>query len=371
MAEINYWYFGIPAASIAVIYIIRRIRVWQWGRISDRYSLEGKTFIVTGANTGLGFETTKALIKRDAIVIMACRSISRAEEAMKKIQKETSKGRMIPLHLDLASFESIYDFVQNIKTNYPTFNCLINNAGLAMPDSKKKTDDGIELHFGTNHIGHFLLTRLLQDRIKTNRARVVIVSSLLHEKGEINFNTIGKVVEETEASSISRTNNPFYNNSKLANFYHARELFKSGYDAHVLCPGLCHTDFFRDYNPRWYHYVIFSPIVWLLLRSAEQGAENIVYCATANQNTDEKNPATGYFVRNLKQTKSKVKFDDQIGARLWKESEIICSSILVREERKNERQYQVRNVHTDRKKDDFLLDMLRQCQDAGIGLKMN
>lgn len=334
MADINYWYFAVPVASVAVIYIIRRIRVWQWGKIRNRYSLAGKTYIVTGANTGLGFETTKALVKRNATVIMACRSMERADKAIGAIRKQTVNGTMIACHLDLGSFESIVDFVENIKENYPDFNCLINNAGLAMPDGKKKTADGIELHFGTNHLGHFLLTKLLQERIQANGARIVTVSSLLHQKGRIDFATMAKCIEGDGV--ISKANNTLYNNSKLANFYHARELYKRGFDAHVLCPGLCHTDFFRDYNPRWYHYIMFAPVVWLLLRSAEQGSENIVFCATDNVNTVEKNPATGYFVRSLKQTKSKVQFDDEIGARLWTESEKLCSTILLREMSKSE-----------------------------------
>lgn len=328
MADINYWYFVAPVASVAFIYIVRRIRVWQWGSIRDKYSLAGKTFIVTGANTGLGFETTKALVKRNATVIMACRSIERADKAIGTIRKKTVNGTMIACHLDLASFESIVDFVENIKENYPNFNCLINNAGLAVTDWDKKTADGIELHFGTNHLGHFLLTRLLQDRIQANKARIVVVSSLMHQKGNIDFTTIGKCVEP---AGFSKRNNVLYNNSKLANFYHARELYKRGFDTHVLCPGLCATDFFRDYNPRWYHYLMFAPVVWLMLRTAQQGSENIIYCATDNINTTEKNPATGYIIRSLKQTKSKVQFDDKIGARLWTESEKLCSSILLRE----------------------------------------
>lgn len=327
MSDINYWYFVVPIASVAVIYLIRKIRVWQWGCIRNKYSLAGKVFIVTGANTGLGFETTKSLVERNATVIMACRSLEKANEAIGLIRKQTTDGTVIPCHLDLASFESIVDFVHNIKSNYPNFNCVINNAGLAIPNSKLKTVDGIELHFGTNHLGHFLLTRLLQNDIHRNSARIVIVSSLLHQRGEIDFSSISKCVD----SFGSKGNNKLYNNSKLANFYHARELYKKGFDAHVLCPGLCHTDFFRSYNPRWYHYIIFSPVVWLLLRSAKQGSENIVYCATDNVNTEAVNPSTGYFVRNLKQTKSKMQFDDLTGSRLWTESEKLCSTILLRE----------------------------------------
>lgn len=265
---------------------------------------------------------------------MACRSLDKADKAVAMIRKETTNGTLICCNLDLASFESIVDFVENIKSNYGQFECLINNAGLGIPDTQLETADGIELHFGTNHLGHFLLTRLLQDKITENKARIVIVSSMLHQKGVIDFATMAKCVDA--AGVITKSKNMLYNNSKLANFYHARELYKKGYDAHVLCPGLCYTDFFRSYDPRWYHFILFAPVVWLMLRTAAQGAENIVFCATDNINTDDKNPATGYYIRSLKQTKSKVQFDDQIGARLWDESEKLCSSILLRELGKKE-----------------------------------
>lgn len=332
MVEINYWYIIVPVATVAFIYVVRRIRVWQWGSIRDKYLLTGKTFIITGANTGLGFEATKALVIRDATVIMACRNLDKAEQAIAAIRKVTLNGSLIPCHLNLASFESIVDFVNNIKANHPTFDCLINNAGLAIPKWDLKTEDGIELHFGTMHVGHFLLTRLLSDRIEANTARIVIVSSVLHTKGVIDFDTIGKCIDRP--GLIRRGHNLLYNTAKLANFYHARELFKRGYDAHVLCPGLCHTDFFRSYDPKWYHYIIFSPIVWLVLRSAEQGAANIVYCATDNMNTITVNPKEGYYVRSLKQTKSPHPFSDEISERLWSESEKLCSTIILREEGK-------------------------------------
>lgn len=327
---IGYGLIIYPAATVALIYIIRKIRCWQWGWIQNRYSLEGKTFIVTGANTGLGYETTKALVDRDATVIMACRSLERANYAIAEIRKKTVRGRLIACHLNLSSFESIVDFVDNIKANYLPFDCLINNAGLAVPKTDQKTEDGIELHFGTNHLGHFLLTFLLLDKIKENNARIVVVSSLLHVRGEIDFERMARCVDTT--GLITRTHNSLYNNSKLANFYHARELYKRGYDAHVLCPGLCHTDFFRDYNPKWYHYVLFSPVVWLMLRSAEQGAQNIVFAATDDVNTESENPATGYLVRNVQLTKSRYNnFQDNVGVRLWNESEKLCSSVILQQ----------------------------------------
>lgn len=329
MVAFSFWYIGVPAAAAALIFIVRRVCVWRWGCIPDKYSLAGKVFIVTGANTGLGFETTKALALRNATVIMACRSLEKANEAIAAIRNETTNGNLIVNQLELASFESIVDFVSNIKSNHENFDCLINNAGLALPRWDQLTEDGIELHFGTNYLGHFLLTRLLMDRIKANSAKIVIVSSTLHLLGKINFETMAKCVDVP--GQISRGKNALYNNSKLANFYHARELYRRGYDVHVLCPGLCYTDFFRSYNPKWYHFIIFAPVVWLLLRSAKQGAENIVYCATDNMNTEEFNPAKGYMVKNLRQSKSKMKFSDEISARLWDESEKLCSSTLLRE----------------------------------------
>lgn len=329
---VAYWLI-VPAATVAIIYLVRKLREWQWGWISNKYPLSGKTYIVTGANTGLGFETTKALIERDATVILACRSMERANYAIAQIRKKTASGRLIACHLDLGSFDSIVDFVDNIKSNYSPFQCLINNAGLAVPKWDQKTQDGIELHFGTNHLGHFLLTYLLSDTIAENKSRIVIVSSMLHQRGQIDFEHMGRCADSP--GLITRAFNGLYNNSKLANFYHARELYKRGHDVHVLCPGLCHTDFFRDYNPKWYHYIMFSPVVWLMLRSAAQGAENIVYCATDNINTDDINPATGYYVRNLKQTKSKVLFNDETGVRLWNESEKFCSSVILQQDRKD------------------------------------
>lgn len=129
------------------------------------------------------------------------------------------------------------------------------------------TNENLELTFATNYLGPFLLTELLKENIIAGSSRVVIVSSLMHQRGHINFENLGKCVVTENAS---RRSNTTYNDSKLANFYFARELYKKGIDAHVVCPGLCNTDFFRDYNPKWYHYVIFSPVVWLMLRSAKQ-----------------------------------------------------------------------------------------------------
>ena len=272
-------------------------------------------YIVSGANTGLGYEVARALAKRGATVIMACRNMEKANEAIEKIKRETKEGELIALELDLASFDSIKKFVAVIKEKYSVFDCLINNAGLAV-QTAQTTKENIELHTGTNHIGPFLLTNLLMDNIKKNNARVVIVSSKMHEKAKIEFESFGKFTEKAKGER----SNHLYNNSKLMNFFFAKELYKKGIDCHVCCPGLCNTDFFRDYDPKFYHYILFSPVILFFLRSPEQGAQNIIFCATDNVNTEENNPDKSYLVVNLQQTKSKIDLSDETSEKLWAES---------------------------------------------------
>lgn len=308
----------VPVITAGIVYLIRKQREYSWGWVKNVSDLDGKIFIITGGNSGLGYQTARALSKRNAIVIIACRDLLKANEAIKNIRAETNRGKLTALELDLESFESIRAFCKVIHDEYPEFDCLINNAGLAMNDPKL-SKEGFEIHTATNHLGHFLLTNLLFDLIRKNNARVVVVSSKLHEKGEINFETFGKIVEGPKIK-----NKQPYSNSKLMNFYFAKELYKKGVDVHVLCPGLCYTDLFRFANIKFYHLILFSPIVLWFLRSAEQGAQNIIHCATDNENTEDKNPSTSYIVMNLKQTKSKLDLKDDISEKLWIESAKIC-----------------------------------------------
>lgn len=88
--------------------------------------------------------------------------------------------------------------------------------------------------------------------------------------------------------------------------------------------GLCYTNLFRDYKPKFYHYILLSPILFWFVRSARQGAQNIIQCALENVNDAEKNPSNSYIVMNLKQTRSKITLDDEVSKRLWNESEKLC-----------------------------------------------
>ncbi|XP_055627231.1 retinol dehydrogenase 12-like isoform X1 [Toxorhynchites rutilus septentrionalis] len=302
----------IPVGLVTVgVYALRRYKIRRWGWVKNKHSLKGKLFIITGANTGLGYETTKAITARQATTIMACRNMTKARQAIERIRQESKEGELIPMELDLASFNSIRKFASEINAKYPKMFCLVNNAGLAA-QNPEFTEEGYEIHYGVNHLGQFLLVDLLKDNLKKYNSRVVVVSSRMHEiDASIDLENLGKWVEYE-----SRLNR-LYNNSKLMNFYYARELYKRGFNVHVLCPGLCHTDFFRSYDPKWYHYMLFSPIVWLMLRSAEQGAQNIIHCATDSFINERENPVTGHYVSNMKMRKSKLAFDERISVALW------------------------------------------------------
>jgi len=137
------------------------------GWVTCDIQLPGKTIIVTGANTGIGFEAAKDFVKRQAKVILACRNPKKAEAAKLKIIEDTGceQTQLIVKSLDLTSLESIRAFAEDINANEEKIDILLNNAGIMMCP-KQETKDGFELTFGTNHLGPFLLTNLLLERIK-------------------------------------------------------------------------------------------------------------------------------------------------------------------------------------------------------------
>ena len=152
--------------------------------------LDGKTVIITGANTGIGLETAVDLAKRNARVILACRSVERGETAAVEVRKRSGNDNVVFVQLDLASLDSVRKFATKILEEEPRIDILINNVGILSP-SFTKTADGIEATFAVNHLGHFLLTNLLLDRIKeAPSARIVNVSSMGHSMGKIDFNNL-------------------------------------------------------------------------------------------------------------------------------------------------------------------------------------
>ena len=189
---------------------------WDKNQIPDQ---TGKRVLITGANSGLGFETAKALYEKGADVIIACRNVIKGESAVKQIQQAvSSSGSLEVMVLDLASLESVRAFIIIFKEKYESLDILINNAGImALPFAR--TEDGFESQFGTNHLGHFALTGPLLPLLeKAAKPRVVVVSSIVNRLGYINFNNLN--AEKSYFRWLA------YFQSKLANIVFAKELQK-------------------------------------------------------------------------------------------------------------------------------------------------
>ncbi|MBI1278396.1 MAG: SDR family NAD(P)-dependent oxidoreductase [Anaerolineaceae bacterium] len=185
--------------------------------------LTGKTAIVTGANSGLGYETALALAAKGARVIVASRDASKGQVAVKQIEATRPKGSVIFMPLDLADLTAIRQFATQFAGQFKSLDLLINNAGV-MHLPYRTTADGFEMQFGTNHLGHFALTGLLLPvLLRTSKARVVTVSSGLHRSGHINFDDLNAKSNYSEFRA--------YSQSKLANLLFTYELQRQ-FEAH-------------------------------------------------------------------------------------------------------------------------------------------
>lgn len=183
----------------------------------------GRTAIVTGANSGIGFETARALAAKGARVILACRNERKAEAAISRIRKAHPDAQVDFGSLDLGDLASIREFSARVVEDLDCVDLLINNAGVMAPPFGK-TADGFELQFGTNHLGHFALTGLLLPLIlSANKARVVSISSLAHRSGKIDFANLNAEVKYAPWTA--------YGQSKLANLLFTHELQRRFSDA--------------------------------------------------------------------------------------------------------------------------------------------
>jgi NAD(P)-dependent dehydrogenase (short-subunit alcohol dehydrogenase family) len=214
---------------------------WTAASIPDQ---TGRVAVITGANTGIGLETAKALAGHGATVVLACRDPKKAQEAQAAVAAASPRGEASVVRLDLASLASVRDAAQQIGEQYQSVDLLINNAGLMWPP-QGYTADGFELQFGVNHLGHFALTGLLLDRLGGDGARVVTVSSVGHRRGQIDL-----ADPDFRERKYNRT--AAYGQSKLANLLFAYELQRrltaAGAPLASLAahPGMASTELYRD-----------------------------------------------------------------------------------------------------------------------------
>ncbi|XP_062851777.1 retinol dehydrogenase 12 isoform X2 [Trichomycterus rosablanca] len=237
--------------------------------------LDGKTVLITGANTGIGKETALDLAARGARVIMACRDVEKGEEAAAEIRARVGGAEVEVRELDLADTYSIRAFAQRFLLEVSHLHILINNAGVMMCPYMK-TADGFEMHLGVNHLGHFLLTYLLIGILKRSApSRIVVVSSLAHYFGWIRFHDLH--------SQGSYNSGLAYCQSKLANVLFTRELARrltgSNVTVNSVHPGTVRSDLVRHSTMMSLVFALFS----MFLKTPQEGAQSSIYCSVAGE----------------------------------------------------------------------------------------
>jgi len=295
---------------------------WDWNG-------EGKTVIVTGpTGSGIGFECSKWLAERGAHVILAGRSKSKLESCEALIRQTAKKSdgsaangetlRLTSLELDLTSFESIEAFVQRFNQLNLPCHILLNNAGV-MATTYGQTQDGFELQFGTNHVGHFYLTQLLLPKLRESTpARIVNVASLAHKMATMHRDRLNECFHPTSKQYGAWT---AYGNSKLANILHARSLQErysgEGITSYSLHPGAVATELGRNGLVTRAVYGVGSMLN--LMKTSRIGAATSIYCAT---HPDALKDAGKYFDRCVVATNHTWKTtNDELAQALWNQTE--------------------------------------------------
>ncbi|HJQ07295.1 MAG TPA: SDR family oxidoreductase [Nocardioides sp.] len=270
--------------------------------------LTGKTFLVTGANTGIGKETVRNLAGRGARVVIAGRSEEKNRAAIREIADDTGNTDLDWIPLDLGDLASVRAAAATFLASVDRLDVLINNAGLA--GKRGMTQSGFELAFGTNHVGTFLFTELLRDKVaETGPGRIVNVASTGHYRAKgIDWDAVRK-------PTVTRTAFDEYCVSKLANVLHAQELGRrmagTGVTTYSLHPGAIASDVWREVPPG------LRQVMKLFMKSTADGAKTSIYCATSPDVGD----ATGRYYDNQREKQPSKVVTPELAAELWERSE--------------------------------------------------
>ncbi|HEY6403089.1 MAG TPA: SDR family oxidoreductase [Blastocatellia bacterium] len=276
-----------------------------------------KICLVTGANSGIGKVTAKALAAGGASVIMVSRNRDKGEAAREEIIKETGAKSIDLMIADFSDLSQIRRLAAGVKAKYPRLHTLVNNAGTFMRE-RTLTVDGYETTFAVNHLGYFLLTLELLDLLKSSApARIVNVASDAHRRGHIYFEDLNL----ENGYGVWKA----YAQSKLANvlftYELARRLGGTGVTANCLHPGVVGTNLFNSVGGLAGKFLrLFS----LFMRTPEKGADTIIWLASS---PEVENITGKYFADRKEQATIPESYDTAIAARLWELSERMCSSI--------------------------------------------
>jgi len=253
----------------------------------------GKRVLITGANSGIGYHAALELARKGAYVMLACRDQRRGEAALVRLAKESPAANTELVILNLASLTSIREFAIKELAQYRPLNILINNAGVMAPPKRLETTDGFEIQFGTNVLGHFLLTALLMPAIRlaaaesVERPRIVTIASIAHKRGHINFEDL----QYTHNYSPMKA----YQQSKLADLMIAFELDRrlraqsSSIMSLAAHPGVANTNLFQSGQYSAAENALrkaFGHVIGAVLNTDAEGALPTLYAATAPQAQD-------------------------------------------------------------------------------------
>jgi len=271
-------------------------------------SMQGKVAIITGANTGIGRETALELARQGAQVFLACRSQPKTQPVVDEINR-LNQGKAEFLPLDLGCFDSVRQCAELFLQKNLPLHLLVNNAGLA--GNKGLTQSGFEMTFGVCHMGHFLLTTLLLEKLKQSApARIVVVSSKMH-KGPKTFD-----LSNIKAPTKSWNGVPEYGMAKLANVLFVKALAKrlqgSGVNVYAVHPGVVASDVWRSVP--W----PMDKLIKLFMLSTEEGAKTSLYCAMSGEVADQSGL---YYDECAVAEPSALALDARLAEKLWVESE--------------------------------------------------
>ncbi|KAJ8276605.1 hypothetical protein COCON_G00083570 [Conger conger] len=307
----------VAAVVVVGVYVILVETLFKKSKCKSCTAMVGKTVIITGGNTGIGKATAVDLARRGARVILACRNQQRAEAAVSDIKRESRNAEVVYMQLDLGSLRSVRSFTETFLKTEPRLDLLINNAGLV---ADGRTEDGFGIEFGVNHLGHFLLTCLLLDRLKEGSGgRVVTVSSMAYRWGTIDFDSL----ISNKDLGTGRYSWQFFHaycNSKLCNVLFNHELAKRLKGTNVTCysvhPGVVRTELSR--NVGLWQKVFIEPIARLLFLDTVDGSQTTLHCAVQE---GIEHLSGHHFSRCAPQDVCPKGKDDAVARKLWEVSE--------------------------------------------------
>jgi NAD(P)-dependent dehydrogenase (short-subunit alcohol dehydrogenase family) len=278
--------------------------------------LRGKVVLITGGNAGIGRAAAVELARMGATVLITSRDEQKGADALAELRRRSGRDDAAVLPLDLASLRSVRALAERVLRDYDRLDVLVNNAGAVLSE-RKLTEDGFEATFGVNHLGHFLLTELLVERLKQSApARIINVASVAHRFVPGGFSFADPQFERRRYRGAAA-----YNQSKLANILFtmelARRLAGTGVTANALHPGAVASEFGSADDTRGLERVAMV-LGRPFLISPERGARTVVYLASSSAVAGV---TGGYFVRCRMHTPSRAARDPQAARRLWELSE--------------------------------------------------